>query len=139
MKNQKLLLHIELFDQSVVTLLVLALEIFQMSAAVCDHLQKAPSAVLVFEVFLQMHRKLVYLLGKQGNLDLRATGVLIMNSHFFGCFSLFLLGKHGSMYSISSYFTQYPLYCVNTQKEKRPGVYRAAAVAFFVQEKVWSP
>ena len=117
MKNQKLLLQIELFDQSVVTLLVLALEIFQMSAAVCDHLQKAPSAVLVFEVFLQMHRKLVYLLGKQGNLDLRATGVPVMNSHFFGCFSLFLLGKHGSMYSISSYFTQYPLYCVNTQKD----------------------
>src|SRR3989344_5729904 len=101
MKNQKLLLQIELFDQSVVTLLVLALEVLQMSAAVCDHLQKAPSAVLILEVFLQMHRKLVYLLGKQGNLDLRATGVPVMNSHFFGCFSLFLLGKH-VQYSITT-------------------------------------
>src|SRR3990167_2870881 len=65
-----------------------------MRAAVCDHLQKTPAAVLILQMLLQMRGKLVYLLRQKGNLDLRRAGVPVMNSHFFGYFSLFLLGKH---------------------------------------------
>ncbi len=54
-----LFLEVEFFENRVVAALVVRLQIFQMSAAVCNHLQKSAAAVLVFEVFLKVARKLV--------------------------------------------------------------------------------
>ncbi len=47
-----LLLEVEFFYNSAVAFLVIALQILQVRAAVCDHLQKTTARVLVFKVFL---------------------------------------------------------------------------------------
>lgn len=67
----ELLLQTELFNNGAIALFVARLQIFQMSAAVGDHLQKAAARVLVFQMFLQMRRKFFNALAQNGNLDLR--------------------------------------------------------------------
>lgn len=93
----RLLLKVEFFDDSSVTLLVVQLQILQMCAAVCNHLQKSAARVLVFKMFLQMRRKLIDSLAQYSDLNLRRTGVLVMNSRFFDDFRLFRLRKHVSI------------------------------------------
>jgi hypothetical protein len=51
--NKLLLLETELLNQSVVALLVLALEVLKVRAAVGHHLQKAAAAVLVLKCFFK--------------------------------------------------------------------------------------
>lgn len=91
-----LLFQIELFNNRVVALFALALEILQVGAAVCNHLQKAPSRVLILEVFFEVARELLNALAQDGNLNLGRPGVLLVNARFFNCFLLLPLRQHGT-------------------------------------------
>jgi len=89
-----LLLQAQFLNKCVVALLVGPLEILQMRAAVCDHLEETTARVLVFEVFLQMRGKLVDFLRQKGDLDLGRARIRIMYRDFLNSLGLFLLRKH---------------------------------------------
>ncbi len=65
-----------------------------MGAAVGDHLEEAAAAVRILKVLLKVRGELVDLLGQQRNLDLRRTGILVVDGHFFNSLGLFLLRQH---------------------------------------------
>jgi len=90
----RLLLKTEFFDNGVVTFLVVALQVLQMRAAVCNHLQESAAGVLVLKVFLQMRGQFVNALRQNSDLYLRRARVLIMNSGFLYNLGLFLLSQH---------------------------------------------
>jgi hypothetical protein len=92
--RRKLFLEPELFDESGVALLVLALQVLKMRAAVGHHLEETAAAVLVLGVLLQMRRKLLDALAQKGDLHLGAAGVRVMNGDFLDSLGFLLLGQH---------------------------------------------
>jgi hypothetical protein len=63
--------------------------------AISDHLEKSSTGMEILGVLLQMLRKIVDLLRKNSDLDIRRTGVCVVPSHILDDGCLFLSGKHG--------------------------------------------
>src|SRR5690606_15594338 len=66
----------ELFDQALVALVVLALEIVEQAATLVDQLQQATAAVVVLLVGLEVLGQLHDARGEQGDLDFRRAGIV---------------------------------------------------------------
>ena len=85
-----LLAQSQLFDESAVTLNILALEVVQQVAALADELEQATAGVEVLLVFLEVPGEAFNAGGKQGYLNFRGAGVAFMlgvsfdNSLFLG-------------------------------------------------------
>lgn len=101
-----LFLETEFLYNSAVALLVVCFQILQMSAAVCNHLEKAATRVFVFKMFLQMKRKFVDTLAEYSNLNLGRAGISVVNCDFFYDFLLFPLCQHEQYGSTSPAFSQ---------------------------------
>ena len=80
---RKLLTQTQLSDQGTVTVDVLLLQIGQQIAAAADHLEQAAAAVVVMLVGLKVLGQVIDTSGQQSNLDLRRTGVTLVD----GCLS----------------------------------------------------
>ena len=80
---RKLLTQTQLSDQGTVTVDVLLLQIGQQIAAAADHLEQAAAAVVVMLVGLEVLGQVVDTSGQQSNLNLRRTGVTLVD----GCLS----------------------------------------------------
>lgn len=72
------LLDPEFFDEGVVGLLVLLLEILEVRPSVGDHLEKAAARVIVLLVLLQVCGELIDLLAQDRYLHFRRTGVTVV-------------------------------------------------------------
>ena len=75
---QKLLAQTQLSDQGTITVDVLLLQIGQQIAAAADHLEQAAAAVVVMLVGLEMLGQVVDACGEQRDLNLRRTGVALV-------------------------------------------------------------
>ena len=89
-----LLLQTEFFDDCVVFTLVVRLEVAQVATAVGNHLQEAPTRVVILVVLLQMAGQLTDFTGEHSNLHLRRTGISVMASRIFNDGRLYALGQH---------------------------------------------
>ena len=76
---RKLLTQTQLSDQGTVTVDVLLLQIGQQITAAADHLEQAAAAVVVMLVGLEVLGQVVDTSGQQSNLDLRRTGVTLVD------------------------------------------------------------
>lgn len=84
----------EFFREFLVLLRVGLLQELEESAPLPDHHKKASPGMVVFRMFLQMVRKLFYLLCEKPNLDLCGTGIGVMSLVFPDNPSLFGFRKH---------------------------------------------
>src|SRR5699024_1731460 len=80
---QGLLAQTQFSDQSAVTVDVLLLQIGKQVAAAADHLEQAAAAVVVVLVALQVLGQVVDARGQQRDLDLRGTGVALVQGGLF--------------------------------------------------------
>lgn len=87
---RKLLTQTQLSDQGTVTVDVLLLQIGQQITAAADHLEQAAAAVVVMLVGLEVLGQVVDTSGQQSNLDLRRTGVTLVEAALamMGCLSI---------------------------------------------------
>src|SRR5688500_17798532 len=65
----------ELFDQGLVALVVLALEVVEQAATAVDHLQQATTDVVLLRVQLEVAGELLDAGGQQGDLHFRGAGI----------------------------------------------------------------
>ena len=79
----ELLAQTQFSDQSTVTVDVLLLQIGQQVTAAADHLEQTTAAVVVVLIGLQVLGQVVDAGGEQRNLNLRGTGVTLMDGGFF--------------------------------------------------------
>ena len=87
--------HPELFSQAKtgydipITLWVLFADVLEQRGPCANHFQQSPAGGMVLAVALEMLGQLVNLLGQQGNLHLRRTGIALVHLEVMNDFSLF--------------------------------------------------
>ena len=93
-ERTRLFLEIEFLGQRSVSLWILLFQIIQMSLSIGYHREKTASGMVVLLVFLEMARQFCDFLSQNRYLNLRRTGVLIVNRYFLDNFCLLSCCKH---------------------------------------------
>src|SRR5256885_7833340 len=74
-----LLAKFELLGDCLVTPGIRRVQILQQTAALANHDQQSPSRAMIFRILLQMLSEPIDLFGQQGDLNIRRSGVLVMD------------------------------------------------------------
>ncbi len=74
-----LLTDAELFDDSTVSFNIVLLKISQQVSSVADHFEKAAVGMAVFRISLEVDIELIDTVGEKRYLNLRGTGIALVN------------------------------------------------------------
>ena len=84
--NRGLLAKLQLPGERLVTVRVRVLEIVQQTPALADHFEQTPPRTVVLQVFLKVLGQMVDALRQQGDLNIRRSGVALVNPKFLNHF-----------------------------------------------------
>ncbi len=87
----------EFGNNLIVLIFIMLLQVFQMCAAIRNHLEKSAAGVIVLVILLQMRCELVDTLGKKTYLNGSRTGITLVQCGFLDDIRLFLFRKHGNI------------------------------------------
>ena len=90
------LADVQLRNDGTIALDVLLGQVVEQAAALTDHLVHAKTAVVVIGMTLQVLGELADTLGKNGDLDFRRTGVVLMSSILADDFGFLVFGNHSA-------------------------------------------
>jgi hypothetical protein len=93
-KSGSLLSETQFFDDGSVAFDLGRLEVIEKPAALANHFEKAPSAMVVFLVDPEVLGQILDLLGEKGDLDLRRAGIVIVESILVDYLTLGVLLEH---------------------------------------------